>query len=272
MADVDPLSADFARRFPDSFARVLGRGDAKEVSRVLEKLPPGIKASIVARLPASRLEPLLSSRRHAPEQWLVDAPFDDAITLLSRIPRERRLALVNSLSDRDRRRRLLRHQQYPAHSVGALVSDVPLRISTDSPAADVLRELRGLEGDDPGPLVVIDAEGRYLGLLDRWRLMAQHSPVGTARDFVRKVSPIYPEMSIASVAQNPDWHTHNWLPVVDHGRRILGGVSRARVFGAAGVQKSKVGSASDVMIDLMTDLVYVLGALLDRVLARRGSS
>lgn len=271
MTDCDPLTAEFATNFPDSFARVLGRASTKDISQVLGKLPPGVKASIVARLSGAQIRQLLDSGEHEPQQWLEDAPFDDAVTLLSRLPGEQRLTLVNALGNRERRQKLLRHEKYPTHSVGALVGDVGLRINSDSSAADVAQELRELGGDETTTIVVVDADGYYSGKLNYWRLLAGDPPMGKIRDYVRKVSPIYPETSIPSAALNEDWFNHNWLPVVDQKQRVLGAVSRARLIRAARTFKVEEQSAADVLLRLMTDSVSVLGALLDSVLTRRST-
>lgn len=269
MADIDPLSLDFAFRHPDSFARVLGRGDAGECARIVESLPPERKAAIVARLPAPHIKALLESGRLGPANWLVDAPFNDAVTLLSRIPREKRLALVNSLADRDRKRQLLRHQQYPAHSVGALVGDIPLRLSADSQAADILAELRGFESEDPGPVVIVDAGERYLGVLDRWRLLTRSPPTGPVKDYVIAIRAVRPETPVPTVAMDEQWHTRNWLPVIDHRQRVLGSVSRAKVFRAAGAHSGSALRGSDVLIDLLADLVYMCETVLLKTFSRK---
>ena len=269
MVDIDPLSLDFAARHPDLFARVVGRGDIDECARIIENLPPKRKAAIVARLPAPRIMHLLESTEHDPAQWLADAPFDDAVTLLSRIPRERRLALINSLSDRDRQRRLLRHQQYPAHSVGALVGDIPLRLDAESVVADVVAELRELDSDAQGPVVIVDADGRYLGVLDRWRLLMRSQPTGQVQDYLVAVKAVRPETPVTTVALDEEWHTRNWLPVIDNRYRVLGIVSREKVLRAAGADAVNAGGASDVLIDLLADLVYVCDAVLVKALSRR---
>lgn len=269
MADIDPLSLDFAVRHPDAFARVLGRGEMDEIERVVETLPAERKATIVARLPAPIVMQLLESERHAPSEWLVDARFDDAVTLLSRLPREKRLALVNGLRDRDRQRQLLRHQQYPAHTVGALVGDIPLRLGAEYPAADVVAELRELDAEGQGPVVIVDADGRYLGVLDRWRLLMRTPPTGKVVDYLVEVRAVRPETPISAVALDEQWHTRNWLPVIDHRDRVLGVVSREKVFRAAGAQSESVRRASDVLIDLLADLVRVCDAVLMRTLSRR---
>jgi len=271
MPDLDPLSADFASRFPDSFARTLTRTPDADIDRVLAGLPPEVKAAVVARLPGPRIDELLSSGEHEPESWLVDASFEDAVTLLSRIPREERLALVNSLKDRERRQQLLRHQQYPAHSVGALVGDIPIRFSSEAPVVEALVELRELGGEDPGALVVVDRQGRYLGMLDTWKLLSRQRPAGTVGDYLIRVPAIFPETSIVNAADNPDWDRHSWLPVIDQRRRVLGAVSRASILKAARKLAGETGRASDFTLDLLSELVYVLGDMLDNVLTRKSA-
>ena len=269
MTDIDPLSLDFAVRHPDSFARVLGRGSVEEAEQVVDQLPAPRRASIVARLPGPHVRRLLESDAHRPAEWLTAAPFDDAISLLSRIPRERRLALVNSLGDRDRKRQLLRHQQYPSHSVGALVGDVPLRLNAETAAAEVLAELRTLGSKDPGPVVIVDADGRYVGVLDQWQLLMKHPPAGQVRDYAIAIRAVRPESSVTAVALDEQWHTRNWLPVVDHRQRVLGSVSREKIVHAAEAVSGGELRDGDILLDLMADLVYMLGAAFDRVFSRK---
>lgn len=270
MTDVDPISADFASRFPDSFARVLSRGEG-DVDAILKSLPTSTTAAVVARLPGSQIDKLLSSGEHDPTQWLADASFEDAVTLLSRIPREERLTLVNSLRDRERRQQLLRHQQYPAHSVGALVGDIPLRFNAEAPVAEAVLELREIGGDDPGPLVVVDKQGRYKGTLNAWRLLSRKRASGTVGDYVNRVTAIYPETSIINASRNTDWDSHSWLPVIDSRKRVLGAVSRAVIFRAARKQTGEPRPATDFSLGLLRDAIFVFGDLLDYVLARKPS-
>lgn len=268
MADIDPLNLDFAKRHPDTFATVLGRAEAEEIDKVVLALPVNLRAAVAARLPSVHVARLLQGDDNDAAEWLARAEFEDAVGLLSRLPRERRLALVNALENPDRKRRLLRLQQYPGHSVGALVGDVPMRIGANADAGDVLAELRTIELDDPGPLVVVDKSGRYVGIVDRWRLLMANPPTGTVRDYVADVAALRPETPIEVAAELPDWHTRNWLPVVDHEQYVLGGVSRARVFTALRDHDGKRRHGG-VFGELFADLAHLFGAALDAMLAGR---
>ena len=268
MTDIDPLNLDFAERHPDAFAMVLGRADYEEINRVVAALPVNLRAAIAARLPSNHVAMLLQGRDDDAVDWLASADFEDAVGLLSRLPRDRRLVLVNSLDNPDRKRRLLRLQQYPGHSIGALVGDVPMRIGARADAADVLAELRTIELDDPGPLVVVDRSGRYIGIVDRWRLLMANPLTGPVQDYVIEVAALRPETPIDTAAQLPDWHTRNWLPVVDHEQYVLGGVSRARVFTALQDLDGKRRQGG-IFGELFADLAHLFGTVLEALLAGR---
>lgn len=269
MADFDPLSLDFATRHPDSFARTISRAEPPEVAKLIAKLPESLRAGIIARLPGSHIEHLTAAAENRPAEWLAAAPFDDALSLLSRLPQEQRLDYINAVGNRERRQQLLRSQRYPAHSVGSLVGDLPIRISIEASAVHVLAELRRLDSDDPGPLVVVDDAGRYLGIIDRWRLLIGNPPAGLIKDYTISLAALLPETSVAAAAAMPEWHTRNWLPVVDHRRRVLGAVSRDKLFAAAAEHGDATRRSGNALLGLLTDVVYVLDGVLERILAPR---
>lgn len=269
MTDLDPLSVDFAVRFPDTFVRTLLRTPDLDLDRVLASLPARDQAAVVARLPGQRIDEVLASGEHEAEAWLADGSFENAVALLSRIPREKRLKLVNSIKDRDRRQQLLRHQQYPAHSVGSLVGDIPMRFDAATPVIEALVELRELKGTDPGPLVIVDRQGRYQGILDTWKLLSRERPTGAIGDFLKPAPAVFPETSIVTAAASHDWDEHSWLPVVDQKRRVLGAVARARLLGAARALGREDGSANEIALNLLDELVFVLGDLLDNLMTRK---
>lgn len=271
MTGIDSLTAEFARKYPDKFSRILGRGKAEDVSRVLDKLPLPVAASIISRLPVAQIIALLASGKHKPDRWLTDAPLQDSITLLSRLPREQCLTLVNSLKHRERRRRLLQYLKYPAHSVGALVTDLPVRVTADTPAEELLAEIRSLKSKRQRPIVVVHPDGRYFGILDTWLLLTRDPAVGLIEDYVKPAPAIFPETSLASSALDAGWHAHSWLPVVDHQQRILGCVTRAGVIDAAAKHARRSSSGGDLLSILIADLAFLFGELLTRSLSRRSS-
>jgi len=272
MSEDDLLNADFARKHPDMFARILGRGEPAEIADVLQSMPRALSASIASRLPASRISALLASGDDVEARWLADAPLDDAKTLLSRIPRERSLALVNSLSDRTRQRKLLQHLNYPSHSVGALVVDVPVRFTADEKTVDVLAELRTIATGFPGLVAIVRPDGRFLGVLNLWSLLVDPAPGGSIRDFTVSMPTLHPETSLASAVEDKDWQNHNFIPVVDHEERLLGSVSRATLFSATERPDERMRPTMDLFASLTKDVIHLFGELFDWALSRRSAS
>lgn len=257
MADSDRLTKDFALRHPDAFARVLARAAPAEAEELLEQLPIASRVAIISRLPARRINALLDSQKHQPVDWLEEASLDDAVQLLSRLPRERRLALVNQLPRSNRKRQLLRLQQYPAHSIGSLMGDIPLYVSMETAATEVLAQLRELDDDVQVLVVVVDAQGGYIGAVDLWRLLLRNPSAGTVKDFLATVKAVQPETPIAIVAMNEEWQRRNILPVIDHKGRILGSITRQKVIRAAEGQSGRNAQGRDVMLNLLTDLMQL---------------
>lgn len=269
MSDADPVVADFAAHHPESFARVLGHGTNDQVSGLVPTLPPESVASIVARLPASRLLALLESGEQSPQRWLQDAPFDDAVMLLSRMRRERRIALIDSVEDPARKRELLRHEQYPANTAGALLQDMFLRIDASKSLAAVVEDLRDPDREDLPLLVVVDSATRYVGILKPWQLISSRIPKRSLAELADPVPPISPETPVSGAAAHTGWLEHNLLPVVDSEQRVLGALSRKAVMHAAGQDTSNGAGPANFMMDLLGGLTNVLSDLLEGILARR---
>lgn len=268
-SDARRLNAQFAEKSPGAFARILGKHDVDEIRSVLMELPAQLQASIAARLPARKIQVLTDTAQADVVRWMTDGRFEDAVALLSRVGREKRLSLVQGVGNEKRKRRLLRSQQYPAHSVGTLVQDFSVQITADARAKDVAAELREMGDSDPGALVVTDGSGGYVGMLDSWRLLANAQPDGSVRNYLDSIPGVHPEMPISAVAARPEWNTSNWLPVVDQAQRVLGAVSRQRVLAAAA--STKQVRSRDILFDLLDELVHVAGAVTERVLRTPGS-
>ncbi len=262
---MDMMTNDFARLHPDAFARVLLDATPAEITAMCNALPPATAAGVAARLPATVLGDMLNSGAIQPALWLGAGSTDDAIELLGRIPEERRLALVNGLPDRTRRRRLQQFLNYPPHSIGALASDSMLRFRQHTPIGDVLAELRRAPVAEQ-PAVVLDDASHYLGVLATWRMLTADPLVGEAGDYVITVEPMRPEVPLESAGRARPWRDHNWLPIVDHSQHVLGWVSRARMLENID-ESDELSPASAPLIDLADAMFRVEADLLGNLIA-----
>lgn len=272
MSDADALTTGFASRHPDAFARVLGRARSDEILVALGSLPDDLRARVVSRLPGPRLLEIIDVDAQVSVDWLKSASHDDAIAMLSRLPRERRLALVNALSDRSRKLRLLRQLRYPAHCVGSLVDDILQRVYVGTEASKALADLRASGTEEAWRIVAVDDNGRFAGSVDLWRLLASEKVSGTIAGYTLTISPILPETPIASAALRDEWLRYNWLPVVDHRGHVLGGVSRAHLLHAARGHASDRSDTGDFFALMLGDMAHVLGKLMENILSRRDTA
>ena len=272
MTEVDPLTTGFARSDPPAFARVLGRGTTTEIMPVLLGLAPDVVATVLAQLSLPAIEEILADKRSDPQHWLSVAPTDDAVALIGRIPRKLGVELCDSLVDRERRRRLLRHLKYPSHSVGSLARDVVVRISADLSGKDCLDELRRLDLQDPGPIAVLASDSRYMGLLNLWSMLRRDPPAGSVRDHVVAAATLFPETSLINATRQAAWAEHNWLPVVDHDGRLIGGVQRREIFSAAKLDLADVAERTDMLATVFGQLIRAMSQLLQQILLRKRAS
>ena len=266
MAEAGTLLLDFARQHPEAFARRLAGGSVEQIVATLEGLPAERRVDILARLPGPGIEDVIEAVPNFGEAWLTPAPIDRISELLSRLPRSRRLALVDDVDNPDKRRRLLRQQQYPPHTIGSLIVDVPLRVVETAKTGDVVRAIRDLGSRDPGLLLVISAEGAYRGVLDPWPLLTDPEGARLA-DHVIRLKPLFPEIASVDAADDERWHDFTWLPVADHEGHILGRVARSLVQRAAREETVDAFRRKDFVTSLFAEFVHLCGGILERLLA-----
>jgi Mg/Co/Ni transporter MgtE len=222
----DPIIEDFARRFPAAFTLHLANGTPQEALSILEALPASLAVRIAAALPPSRFGAIAELDSARLVGWLEQADLDTGVAFVGRLPRQQGLQLIDALKNQKLKRRLGRALRYPSHCVGAWVAGDVIQVSMDSVAADVRKELRRIDGQDGARAVVLDARGRYAGMLDVWRLLIAERAEGRVREFIQPVLPLRPETPITDARTTEQWSDHLWLPVVDIDGRVLGYITK----------------------------------------------
>jgi predicted transcriptional regulator len=146
---------------------------------------------------------------------------------------------------------------------------VLIRIDINQTADAVVDEVRNLDRDDSPLLVLVDAEGRYAGVLRCWQLFGRRYSGRQLRELAVDVEPIAPEMPIAAAAAHESWLSHDWLPIVDNQKRVLGALSRKTIIRAASRKSSGRREADSLMLDVVGGITQLLGTILDGLLAKR---
>lgn len=267
MADV--LLIDFARKDPEGFAAAVGREDFEALVAVLRALPPAQAVAVLARVPSRQLSQLISSAAAELAPWLESAQFDDAATLLSRLPRAAAFTLVNDIADAARRRRFQQFLHFPAHCVGAIATSVVVQVAEDLPVADVIAELRETGSAQEVPAVVLNAAGRFSGRLDLWKLLLERPASARAGDFSAPCPTLPPETNLSSARVLGLWAAHLWLPVVDQDGRVLGSVSREQIESADPGFHAAADLTLDSVAEVGSAFFRVSGELMTELVGRR---
>ncbi|HEY5646151.1 MAG TPA: CBS domain-containing protein [Pseudomonadales bacterium] len=263
MAD-SVLLAAFAAQEPERFAALLAERSAEERLDVFTRLAPEAAAAVAARLPRSELANL---PRAMLVRWIETGGFDDAASLLGKLSRHDALAHIELVSDANRRRRLQQFFVFPSHSLGSITSADFVQVPERATVREVLRVLAEQKDGPEPPVVVVAGNGRLLDALDLWRLLLRVEFGGIARDCLKPVPRLRPEVSIESAVELPAWKEHHWLPVTDPEQRLLGVVSRARLFAAHEPQREAVPIGEGI-VELGSQFVAVSADMLGELIGR----
>lgn len=224
MKPTDKLRLDYARLYPAAFAGELAQGEAAEIASVLSGLAADVAARVAARLPAALIGELTEPQHvQVISALLQDAPLNDAIALLAKIPRQRTLTLVNALRTK-RRTRLLQYLNYPPYSVGASLSHAPVIVPVDTSIRDLVAMLKTADGDGQPEVIAVTASGEYAGVVNPWRVLTQAEQ--TLGHALVQPQPLLASMTVTSAMRDVQFHLYNWLPVVDHANRVVGSFTR----------------------------------------------
>ncbi|MGE0621650.1 MAG: CBS domain-containing protein [Pseudomonadales bacterium] len=258
------LLATFAGQAPERFAALLAEGSAEERLDVFTTLSPEAAAAVAARLGKRELAEVPDAML---VRWIEAGAFDDATMLLGKLGRHDALKHIDRVADADRRRRLQQFFVFPLHSLGSITSAEMVQVPERATVREVLAVLAGQDARYEVPVVVVDGNGRLLGALDLWKLVLHTEIGGLARDCLREVPGLRPEISIESAAELPVWRDHDWLPVVDGEHRLLGVVARARILGSHEPQREAVPLGEGI-VELGSQFVTVSADMLGELIGR----
>lgn len=267
----NPLRIAFASNHPQEFAAFVATRPADELRVALSGLPAAAGAAVIAKLPHSQSVALLGSQSdQVVSSWLARAALDDALTLLLHLEEGRRETVLAGLEDRRLRRTLERLVVYPRRTVGALVDPTVVRIAADTQLKDAIATLRG-GGKAPGWIWIVDADGRYRGLLDSGKALLAGTDRYRVGELAMSLQPLRAETALAVACNAEEWLKHPELPVVDHRQHLLGALSRERLVAALREEAPAEHGIADDVSSLAQSYFHVLGVCLDDLLRLRGA-
>jgi magnesium transporter len=192
--------------------------------RVLENLSEEQVGAVLSYLSGRTLFLALTRLDHSFLARALDSlEPDDAANLLSIIPEEKRLPVLELMSagDAAAARGLLR---YDPGTAGRLMTDKFVRVRPEWTVRDALDHLRQIDPEvaTVADLYAVDEEGRLVGVLSLRRLLPQQERRTIASLMTRELIYVGPDASQDEVAALVSKYGFNALPVVDDEERILG--------------------------------------------------
>ncbi|XOV85553.1 MAG: hypothetical protein ACFHXK_10650 [bacterium] len=273
MKSVGALSIKYAEQFPVLFASELKGYSASEVGEILNTLPDEHLLAVVTHLDAAQLQDIVAGHIISADQLFAASTLDQAAILLARLPKEIALQLVDAVTGKRKRRELLRFLNYPAHTVGAVVSKPTLQYKSTDLVTTVIGDLAKLDDRSEPALLVSDADGKYLGIVSVWRLFPTLSstvPVNLSMaGLVEEVEPLLAEIDQTTALLNDQWLQRTWVPVVDYQHRLVGICRQAHLAREMPLHDSKPSHGLANSMELfIRQMFHVFLSLFDLLLNR----
>lgn len=269
MTMISELSRKYAEQYPEQFAQELAAYSVKEIADILSPLAGKTILKVSAHLGASQLYELVSNSLLSADQVFAGASLDEASVLLTRLPRALSLQFVAALTNKSKQRELRRYLNYPPHSVGAIATSASLQFVETDLLSGVLNDLSQFDDRFEPAVVIVDATGRYAGVLDLWKVIGTLNSKMPVSRILSEVEPLRAEFEHSTAISNDQWATRNWLPVVDHQNRLVGICRYAHLKSEHAdsempAQMTLLGTFDSVLREAYRVLVVLLGLVLSR--------
>lgn len=269
MERLSPLKISFARKHPDELAALLATQTHDDMLASLGGLPADAGARVIARLPHNLSVHLLAARDdNTVAGWLSQAALDDALTIILHLAEDRREHILARLANPQMRRTLERLVIYPKKVVGALVDPAAVRINSTTSLHDAINMLRASEHGELGWIWIVDAESRYVGLLDVSKALLTRSDQVRVGELAASLEPLRAETALLAARDAGEWLKHPELPVVDHQNHLLGTLSRQRLMAALREEEPEEYGVVDGVSSLTREYFRVMGLCLGDLLGQ----
>ena len=264
----DPLLLDFASSRPDEFAASLAMANLRELAELILALPTRTATVVATRLPSWQLTGMLGILE--PEQvceLLLTARTDDAVAIVSHLQESRYPAILEACPE-DRRLTLRQLFDYPSHSLAALAGTGFIRVEAGTSCEEFARQLAVNEDTRPRPVLVVDSQGRYQGLLSVQAAVSRKNRSRSVGEVATQVEPLSGMTSAESALKSRLWTRYTELPVVDGRHRLLGVVSRGTLQRVSDDPSGAEFSTERLFAEMASGYLNTCARLLEAMLGR----
>ncbi len=266
---LDPLAMEFASSHPEELAGALTGESLPDLGDFIARLPVKVAAPVLTRLPSWQLTGLLG---HLEPQFigrlLMAAAQDDAVAICSHL-RESLYPAILAAAPAAGRQRIRQLLEYPSHSLAALVTTDFIRVEAGTLCGAFCEQLSTSSDTRPRPILVVDAQGRYSGMVSLRALYSRSNRARSVGSVANPVDPLSGMTSAESALSSRLWLRYTELPVVDLRHRLLGVVTRASLQRVAGRDNPAEFSVDRVVGELASGYLSLCGRLLESVLGGR---
>ena len=192
--------------------------------RILEALSEEALGKVLTYLDGETLKVALTRLQTRPlANALDEMEVDDAARLLSILPEEKRVPLLDAMTapDAAAARGLLR---YEPRTAGRLMTDKFVRVRPEWTVGDAMQHLREIDPEvaTVANLYAVNDADRLVGVVSLRRMLPASSSQTVGQLMNREVIAIPADTSQDEVARLVSKYSFSALPVVDDGGRILG--------------------------------------------------
>ncbi len=264
----DPLLLAFAKTRPEEFAAEMAGANLGELSQLIGSLPATIAAPVATRLPSWLLTGLLGTLE--PElvcDMLLSASNDDAVALVSHLHEShyRKILDVCPAKSQFTLRQLF---DFPSHSLASLATTQFIRVPAGKTCGEFYHQLAYSTDTRPRPIVVVDEQGKYLGILTLQTALAFKNRARTVGEVITRVEPLSGLTSAETALGSRLWTRFTELPVIDGRHRLLGVVSRAALQRVCVEDDAVEFTTERLFSELAVGYLNTCGRLLEALLGR----
>lgn len=265
----DHLLLQFAAEKPEEMAALLTSHELPELAALIESLPLATAAGLMACLSSWQLTGLLRTLEPAlVGRLLLIAQGNDAITLASHLQESRYSVVLATVPPRQRRP-LYELLEFPTHSVASLVTKEFIRVSETTICGDFCEQLSANTDTTPRTVLVVDDEGKYLGILSLQAVIARKNRPLRVGDIADSVEALNGFTNVRTALSARQWMQYSELPVVDGRHRVIGVVSRATVTRVAGDTDTVSFNLEQVFSELANAYLDVCARMLESILGKQ---
>lgn len=250
----NPFISEYTRSRPTSVARELEKFAVEDIAEFVEGLDPNLAGQVMAALSSRILLSLIRDLDPAcMARILASSAPRDSHVILSHIPGKDYQTFLDAADDTSKVT-LSALLGLGLQLIGLKTTDRLVRVFTDETCGSVLRELAASDEQESLPLVAVNREGVYVGVVPILEVVRSANSRRRVGDFAAEVQPIRADTSISSAVDLREWDEYSTLPVVnEHGR--LEGVVALR-----DLKDGVAPSATETAHPFLSVLDAILGA------------